>query len=83
MSAKKTNNEPEEETASEPAKETELEAETPFVKSGFKKVKIKNFAAGSYKDAFFDADGFCGEISNDTLSLLSKQFPDAEIEEVA
>lgn len=52
-----------------------------IVKSGFRKVKVKDFR-GSYADAKFDDNGVCAEISEKTLEELKAQFPGAEFEEI-
>ncbi|MBS1796993.1 MAG: hypothetical protein JSS81_24415 [Acidobacteria bacterium] len=62
------------------APKTEPEAdEEPIVKSGFKKIRVKEFR-GSFGRAKFDDDGICEAIDEETFNQLRKQFPGAEYE---
>ncbi|MBS1795780.1 MAG: hypothetical protein JSS81_18135 [Acidobacteria bacterium] len=55
------------------------ETEEPIVKSGCKKIKVKDFR-GSFGRAKFDDDGICEAIDEETFNQLRKQFPGAEYE---
>lgn len=70
------------------APEQEAEAKAPdevqategegIVKSGFLKVKIRDFR-GSFLDAKFDDDGVCDRISEQTLRTLASEFPGIDV----
>lgn len=81
MAAKKNDNQENKTTETETGDVETIAENEPVLKSGFKKVVFPGFT-GTYKDAYFDDNGVCAEISKDTLELLSKQYKDAEIEEV-
>lgn len=70
-------------TAAQAADSNETAAEDqPVVKSGGRRVKVKDFF-GSYKDAQFNDDGVCSKISDATLDSLRADYPGAEIEELS
>ena len=73
MATAKNETKPTEETTTE-------EVQEEVIKQGFKKIRIKDFR-GFYADTFFNDD--CeAEISDATLEVLTKQFPNAKVEEI-
>jgi hypothetical protein len=60
---------------------TKNTVEEPVIKSGFKKVKASEFR-GTYKDAQFDDNGVCKNISETTLNSLLTDFPNIKLEEI-
>jgi hypothetical protein len=71
---------PDDETADDENPPTEDSSE-PFIKSGFRKVRAKQFF-GSYKDVRFGDDGVCERISDATLAALQSDYPGIELEEI-
>lgn len=69
------------ESSDEEDKKAHKSKDEPVVKSGYKKVRVKDFR-GTFGDAKFNDDCVCDAISDETLAILNKQFPGAEIEEL-
>lgn len=57
----------------------ETSPEEPIVKSGARKIRIKELF-GTYKDTHFDDEGICQNMSDETFEQLKKDFPEEVIE---